>query len=408
MTMLKIPGMLLIGSAGPNAGKTHFACALIEKFRKVHKVIAIKVTTITEKDGNCPRGGRGCGVCASINGNFSIIQETEANSGKDTSRLLAAGASRVLWLRTLKGHLGDAATALLDVTGADSVSICESNSLRFAVEPSAFVMMKQRTSNKYKSSAKAVAKYVDRIVSFDPSQWSFDLDPQVISLIDGKWIVPLKATAIIMAGGPSSRMGTDKAMLLINPPTAETMIGHIYNQLRPHFDQILISAGDQSKYSFLGADVVPDKVPGQGPLGGIASALTASANELNFVIACDIPKVDINFVKTMLAEARDCDAVIPTRQRTSASSVEPRSPAPASAGVNSSPRKRGYEPLFAVYKKNVVGAMNDVLASGKRRIIEILTRCKVKFINIADAEWFANLNTMTEYRGYVHKQHNKV
>ena len=65
MTMLKIPGMLLIGSAGANAGKTHFACALIEKFRKVHKVIAIKVTTITEKDGNCPRGGKGCGVCAS-------------------------------------------------------------------------------------------------------------------------------------------------------------------------------------------------------------------------------------------------------------------------------------------------------------------------------------------------------
>jgi len=58
--MIKLDGMLMIGSAGPNLGKTDLACALIRKFSKSTDIIGIKVTTIEAKDGQCPRGGNGC------------------------------------------------------------------------------------------------------------------------------------------------------------------------------------------------------------------------------------------------------------------------------------------------------------------------------------------------------------
>ncbi|MFB0524886.1 MAG: nucleoside-triphosphatase, partial [Phycisphaerae bacterium] len=128
--MIKLDGMLMIGSAGANVGKTELACALIRKFSKNTDVIGIKVTTIKAKDGRCPRGGQGCGVCSSLEGNFYITRETNTTSGKDTARLLAAGASRVFWLRVMKTHLKEGIAALLDIIGPNAISICESNSLR--------------------------------------------------------------------------------------------------------------------------------------------------------------------------------------------------------------------------------------------------------------------------------------
>jgi hypothetical protein len=63
--MRKLHNMLMIGSAGANVGKTELACAIIRRFCKSNPLIGIKVTTIQAKDGQCPRGGVGCGVCRS-------------------------------------------------------------------------------------------------------------------------------------------------------------------------------------------------------------------------------------------------------------------------------------------------------------------------------------------------------
>jgi len=115
--MIKLDGMLMIGSAGRNIGKTELACALIKKFGKTTDITGIKVTTIKAKDGQCPRGGRGCGVCSSLDGDFWITEETDSNSHKDTARLLAAGASRVFWLRVMKKRLEEGLAALLNIIG---------------------------------------------------------------------------------------------------------------------------------------------------------------------------------------------------------------------------------------------------------------------------------------------------
>jgi len=371
--MIKLDGMLMIGSAGANIGKTELACALIKKFNKNKPIIGIKVTTIKAKDGQCPRGGQGCGVCSSLEGNFCITQETDADSGKDTARLLAAGAAKVFWLRVMKTHLKEGLTALLDKIGADAVSLCESNSLRQAVKPGLFLMVRGKDAGMWKSSADAVKKYADKIVVSDGS--SFDFDIGRIKLLGGKWVMQEPATAIIMAGGDSSRMGMDKSVLAIN---GKPMVEIIAEQLRTSFSQTLISANDAEKFAFLGLQIVPDRIQGQGPLMGIASALEASANEVNFVVACDIPHIDLTYVRKMLWRAKGADIVIPRS------------------------RDKEYEPLFAVYNKSALEAINEVLRTGGRKISDVFTRCKVSYIELK-ADCFTNLNTRAEYEEFCKK-----
>ncbi len=395
--MFKLDGMLLIGSAGRKTGKTELACAIIRKFSKDRDITGIKVTAIEERDGQCPRGGQGCGVCSSLDGNFYITEETDRSSDKDTARLLAAGASQVFWLRVMKTHLEEGLTALLDIIGADAVSICESNSLRQVVEPGLFLIVKGGEQEVWKSSARDVRKYADRIVvsgqgdhigsplrfDFDlegqgdhtGSPLRFDFDLEQIKLSDKKWVMQEKATAIILAGGDSSRMGADKSMLAIK---GRPIVEIISEQLRGTFGQILISANEVDKLAFLGFEVIRDKIPGQGPLMGIASALEASANELNFVIACDIPHIDLTYVRRMLAEAEGVDIVIPTTG------------------------DERYEPLFAVYRKSALKAINEVLSSGGRKISDVFSRCRVKYIEL-EARGFTNLNTITEYEEFQKK-----
>ena len=375
--MIKLDGMLMIGSAGRNAGKTVLACAAIKKFCKSTNITGIKVTTIKAKDGTCPRGGRGCGVCSSLDGNFCITEELKRNSSKDTSRLLAAGASRVFWLRVMRSHLKQGLNALLSIIGPDAVSICESNSLRHVVEPGLFLMVTAPNLKKWKASAQDVRRYVDKVVVSDGSNFDFDIDE--IKLTQRRWQSELSATAIILAGGKSSRMGTEKGMLSIND---QTMLEHICKQLRGTFSQILISAGDAEKYSFAGFEVVRDKTPGQGPLMGIASALEASANEINFVVACDIPHIEMDCVRKMLTEARGADIVVPTTG------------------------DKKYEPLFAIYRKSALDAIKRTLRKGERKISEVFDKCEVKYIDLGKADWLININTLAEYEEFQRRQNN--
>jgi molybdopterin-guanine dinucleotide biosynthesis protein A len=372
--MIKIPGMFMVGAADRKCGKTEFACSLIQKFSSRDKIIGIKVTAIDQANGECPRGGSGCGVCSSLKGYHDISEETNRQADKDTCRMLASGARRVFWLRVLKTHLRQGIVAMLDTIGDNVVSVCESNSLRRVVQPGLFVMVKGCGKEKGKASARDVAQYADRTVVFDGNQFSIDLDD--IGLSAGAWWYRMKATAIIMAGGGSTRMGQDKSML---PIKGQPMIEHIYDQLRPHFAQILISGNDVGKYGYLGAEVIADRTTGRGPLMGIASALKASANDVNFVTACDIPEIDIAFVRAMIRQLRGNDVVLPT----------------------TGPSQ--YEPLFAVYKKGLLATIEDSLAAGKNRIMDALGCCKVKHVDLRGAQWLTNLNSMSDYREFMKK-----
>jgi hypothetical protein len=185
LTPIRWPGLLMIGAAGRNAGKTLLACAVIRAHSARQPVVGVKVTAIDPNHTRCPRGGEGCGVCTSLKGDFEITEETDDISGKDTARLLAAGAERVFWLRVRRNKLLEGVRALQQRIGPDAVCVCESNSLRQAVVPDLFLMARESGSTAFKESALAVKHHVDRIVTFDGQ--AHDMSPADLCLIDGQW-----------------------------------------------------------------------------------------------------------------------------------------------------------------------------------------------------------------------------
>jgi len=372
--MIEIPGMLMVGARCKSDGKTAFTRTLIERFGSQRDIVGVKVTTVDSFNTSHHPEVAGWPRSDSCMGPYYLTEEKNASSNTDTGKMLAAGAKRVLWLLALKSHLEHGAEALLEALGEKGVSICESNRARTAIEPGAFVMIEGTNGKDWKHSALDVVGYADRLVQSDGT--GFDIDPNDIQLLDGRWIVRMPATAIILAGGDSSRMGRDKSML---PVAGKPMIKHVHEQLRPYFAQTLVSSNSATAHGFLGATVVADEVAGRGPMMGVVSALRASANDVNFVVACDMPEIDTALMRAILRQVGDYDAVVPR------------------VGADL------YEPLFAVYRKSALPAMEGLLQAGNNKIIDSYSRCRVLYVDLPGRQ-FRNINTKAEYSGLVEER----
>ena len=188
--------MILLGAAGRNSGKTLLACKLIERYSEQFPIIAVKVTTIHRKGETCPRGGEGCGTCASLQGAYCVTEETSRDLKKDTSRLLASGAERVYWLRAVKDHLKEGLEALIRLIPEEIALVCESNSLRSVVEPGVFLIVKARNQDELKPSARRVLKSADRVVIYDPEDMGdslFNITFEDIRFMHNRWLLSEKA-----------------------------------------------------------------------------------------------------------------------------------------------------------------------------------------------------------------------
>ena len=159
--MIDVPNMILIGSTARNSGKTTLAVSVIEKYKNIAPIYAIKITTIAVKNGGCIHGGDGCGVCSRMQSDFEITKEESKDGIKDTSMLLASGAKVVYWLKALKDHIGEGIAAVLAEIPADALIICESNSLRKVVQPGIFIMMKNTDDDQIKKSAQEVFDHAE-------------------------------------------------------------------------------------------------------------------------------------------------------------------------------------------------------------------------------------------------------
>lgn len=177
--------MIIIGSAGRHVGKTEFACKLISRMSKTNKVTGVKVTTIGKRRQGCPRGGKGCGVCASLEKNYDISEEMDSARRKDTSRMLQAGADKVFWLRVLDEHLSEGVAGLLAEIPSGSCIVCESNRSRTVIEPGLFIIIKEKNSEEMKPSCQKVLGACDKVVSFDGTGWDFD--PSLLRFHDNHW-----------------------------------------------------------------------------------------------------------------------------------------------------------------------------------------------------------------------------
>jgi molybdenum cofactor guanylyltransferase len=359
--------MILIGATGRNVGKTEFACAMIRRLADHQPIIAAKVTVIRETGSTCPRGGEGCGVCGSLKGDYQITEEQNRLSGKDTARMLQAGATRVLWLRVRHACMEEGVRALLAMLPEGIPLICESNSLREVLTPGQFVVVRDSRTSTIKETCRRVMPLANRIIAFDGTGW--DIQPDELTFSQGQWLWRMDATAVILAGGNSRRMGRDKSLLPFN---GRPMLVHIADQLRPHFRALLVGANDPERYSIAGAPVITDHIPGQGPLMGLASCLEAATTDAVFLTGCDIPTMDIPTLHAMMAALTDHDAVIPVTAD-------------------------GRHPLFAFYRRAILPTVQATLADGKRRMEDVLQRLNVATFPLADNTWFRNLNTPEDY-----------
>lgn len=195
------PEMLVLGATGRNSGKTELACRILRHFVRRVALSGLKVTTVERADGSCPRGGSGCGVCSSLTDRWCLTHETDAETDKDTARLLASGAEQVLWLRVLKSALREGAEALFEGIPADTPSVCESNSLNLVVEPGLFLQVRNGPAGRAKASARAVAHLADAEVVSDGI--GFDLSLDDLSIVDGQWV--LRRPALGLAIGDPAR-----------------------------------------------------------------------------------------------------------------------------------------------------------------------------------------------------------
>jgi len=359
--------MLMIGAGARNAGKTEFACEVLRRYARTTPLVAVKVTPVSNPGDCCPRGSEGCGICEELPGEYAIAEEKSLAGEKDTSRLLVAGASKVLWLRALRDKLGQGLEALLRQIPPGPGIVCESTSSRLLLEPDLFVVLQRKGSITLKDSCRQVIDLANRICEFDGTGW--DLSPKRVVFVEGRWGIRPQAGGIVLAGGKSSRMGQDKSLMLLD---GTTLVERAVRQLQPILDEVFVGGSDLEKLAFLGLNVIPDEAPDQGPLMGIVSCLAASRFDLSFVTGCDIPEVHQGLVEKMITEADGFDLVIPR-------SADGR-----------------LEPLFAVYRKTVLEPARALLAEGNRRITDLLPRVKAKHVEMPGG-WYRNLNTMEDY-----------
>lgn len=109
-------------------------------------------------------------------------------------------------------------------------------------------------------------------------------------------------SGIILSGGFSSRMGADKALLVIN---GQTIIERISNLLSSLFENILIITNSPDEYRFLNIPLYEDIYKHKGPLAGIHSGLFNSPNETNFVVSCDTPLITKDMINYLISYKSD-------------------------------------------------------------------------------------------------------
>ncbi len=175
-------------------------------------------------------------------------------------------------------------------------------------------------------------------------------------------------TGVLLAGGRSRRMGRDKAQLEI---AGKTLFERSLELLREFCTTVLI-AGDRPDLARPGLPALPDLYPGSA-LGGLYTGLAAAQTEWILVAPCDMPFPDRRIVTRLLQHRAGADAVVP------------RTP-------------KGYEPVFALYHKNCLPLMAEMLSQGEFRIYDFYQRITIRFLDPPElpAGWertLINLNT---------------
>jgi molybdenum cofactor guanylyltransferase len=184
------------------------------------------------------------------------------------------------------------------------------------------------------------------------------------------------ATAVVLTGGKSSRMGRPKALL---PFDDEPLIAHVVRRLGRVFAETVVVAAPDQELPTLPVALVRDQVAYQGPVSGIYHGLKASTKEVCFVTSCDAPFLNLALVSHLLSQISEFDVVVPFWQER-------------------------FQPLHAVYRTSVAPLLKDQLERGELRPIFLYDKVRTRKIDEdeireLDPEGlsFLNMNSPADY-----------
>src|SRR5262245_13191180 len=158
------------------------------------------------------------------------------------------------------------------------------------------------------------------------------------------------ATAVILAGGKSSRMGQPKALL---PFDGEPLIAHVVRSLTQMFAEAVVVAAPEQELPVLPAALVRDEIAYQGPVSGIYHGLNASTKEICFVTSCDAPFLNPRLISYLFSQSSDYDVVVPFWQER-------------------------FQPLHAVYRSSVAPLLKEQPARGELRPIFLYDKVRTR------------------------------
>jgi molybdopterin-guanine dinucleotide biosynthesis protein A len=185
-----------------------------------------------------------------------------------------------------------------------------------------------------------------------------------------------KITAIVLAGGKSQRMGTDKGSLDLN---GQTFIKHICDALQPIVGSNILIVSGNKEYDSLGLTRVEDSIENKGPVGGLYTALKESKTKVNLVLSVDVPKVSTELLEWLIKSHDETYMVTQTK-----------------SGDKTSP-------LIGIYDRSMRIVFEEHLAGNQLKLRKVIEDVKHQTIEVPK-KWcnqLQNINTQEDYKNLI-------
>ncbi|MBI4790227.1 MAG: molybdenum cofactor guanylyltransferase [Chloroflexi bacterium] len=186
-------------------------------------------------------------------------------------------------------------------------------------------------------------------------------------------------SAVILAGGKSRRMGRDKSFIEFE---GRPLIARVIERVSALSDDVIVVTNDAPAYEPFGTRLVADVYPGKGSLGGVYSGLLAARHDRVFAVACDMPFLNLDLMRYMIALASEFDVVIPRAKDPSGKAKRSTRPHPFLA------KEIDLHPTHAVYAKSCLASIQARLLADDLRIIGILESVSVRVVEEIEIDLF--------------------
>ncbi len=183
----------------------------------------------------------------------------------------------------------------------------------------------------------------------------------------------------ILAGGKSSRMGTDKGFLVLN---GKAIVQHVIEQIQPALDKVII-VSDNPHYQKFGLEIIGDLIKNIGPAGGIYSALNHASSNQIFIVSCDVPFINSAAVNFMIEASKQSQITLPQHENK-------------------------IEPLFGIYSKQCLPQWKKNIQQGIIKLQSLVSQFDLLKVNVDnntlfDKSFFSNINTKTDFENAIHE-----